>query len=71
MTMPGFDFTVGGGPTEPSADARGAAQDLWRWNVALQSQGFTGDQALYLIGQSLSGAAMGQALGQAMNGGGS
>lgn len=65
--MPGFPF--GPGPTEPNADARSSAASIWQLHCALREQGFTEEQSMFMIGQMLNGAAIGNALGQQQNGG--
>lgn len=43
------------GPTEPSADKRQAAAELWQIFVALSNEGFSERQALEIIGSILRG----------------
>ncbi len=40
-------------PTEPAADLRRLASALWQIFVALQSEGFSEQQALVVVGQIL------------------
>lgn len=44
------------GPTEPSADKRQAAAELWQIFVALTNEGFSERQALEIIGSILRGS---------------
>jgi hypothetical protein len=43
------------GPTEPRADLRRAASELWQMFVALTSEGFSEAQALQIIAFVLQG----------------
>lgn len=45
--------------TEPAADLRAAAAFYWQMFVALKAEGFTEEQALQLLGITIS-SAMGQ-----------
>lgn len=45
--------------TEPSADIRQLASVMWQTFVALQSQGFSEQQSLMIIGQILAANAKG------------
>lgn len=70
--MPGgFPFGPGPAPTEPSSDARQGALGMWGQFVAYTEAGFTPDQALFLLGQALSGWTMGSAIAQGGAAGGS
>ena len=45
-----------GDQTEPSADLRFMASQLWQMFVALQKEGFSEGQALKIIGEIISGS---------------
>lgn len=42
------------GPTEPAAEMRTVAAQLWQMFVALRAEGFTEGQALAIIGHAIA-----------------
>lgn len=47
------------GAIEPSADQRAVARSLYSLYVALVNTGFTSDQALAIVGQTVTAAVLG------------